>query len=255
MSKYNNSKIYKIYSSEGEDIYIGSTYRTLEKRLKEHVNNYKAYQKDDTRQYTSSFKLFENYLVKNCLIELLEAVNVETRSELLQIEAKHIKYNKNKCANILLPYCTDEEKAEHKKEYNELPETIQKRKEHNELPEVVQARKEYLQNPAYVEHRKEYRNQPEQRQHRRDYYEKNLFRCECGFVCTPKYKDSHLGSPNHLKYLRKQERLLKLQQQPTIINNYITNIQNVQTFNNINAVKNEKEELEELEKELELSMK
>ncbi len=227
MSIYNNSKVYKIYSSLGDNIYIGSTYRSLADRYDEHVSSYKLYTQDNNKNYTSSFILFDKYGFENCKIKRLESVDVETRTELLQVEAKHIKINKDKCVNKNLPFCTPEEKIEHRKEHLQLPETI--------------------------EHRKEYRNQPDQVQSRRDYNQQK-YNCDCGFQCKnqPAVKEGHFRSPNHQQYMKLKEKLL-LASKTTIINNITNNIQTVITMNNF--PKTEKEELEELEKELENSQK
>ena len=228
MSKYNNSKVYKIFTTLGNEIYIGSTTRKIEQRFKEHVSYYKAYTNDNTKQYMSSFQLFTQYGIQHCHIEKLENVNVETRKELLQVEAKYIKENKDICVNILLPYCSDDEKAQHK--------TI------------------YRQRPEYVEHRKQYRDQSEQKQQRRD-YNAQRYNCPCGYkFCknTPRAIKHHL---ERCAVCYNANDFMNNKQPPTIIINNITNnitIQTVQTFNNNPIGKTQEQlELDELEKELE----
>ena len=221
MNKYNSSKIYKIYSDLGTDIYIGSTYRSITDRYSDHVKNYLLF--DNTKNYTSSFKLFDKYGVHNCCVVLLEDVNVESRSELLQVEAKHIKANKAFCVNKNLPFTSEEEKLQNKKEYRQVQE--------------------------YIEHRKAYRDTPEQKQKRRD-YNAQRYNCECGYLyCknTPRAKKQHFElSEMHLKYL------LSKQTQTT---NITINIQTVQTLNTNPIFKTEAQELDELEKEFENLMK
>jgi hypothetical protein len=97
MSKYNTSKIYKIISSLGCEMYIGSTYRTINDRFNDHLRNYSFYNVDNLKNYTSSFKLFDKYGIESCSVVLLEEVNVETRIELLQKKAKHIKEKNELC--------------------------------------------------------------------------------------------------------------------------------------------------------------
>ena len=43
MNKFQNSKIYKITDNTSDMIYVGSTCKTLEQRLKQHVANNKSY--------------------------------------------------------------------------------------------------------------------------------------------------------------------------------------------------------------------
>ncbi len=114
MNKYNNSKIYKIASHLGDKIYIGSTYRTIEERFKDHQSKYSFY---NIETHITSSILFDKYGINNCTVELLEQVNVDTRSELLQIEAEHIKANRINCVNKNLPFLCNEERVKNYKQY------------------------------------------------------------------------------------------------------------------------------------------
>jgi hypothetical protein len=264
MNKYNNSKIYKIYSQLGNNIYIGSTSRSIVGRFNEHIKNYQYYKLDNSKTYTSSFRLFEQYGINNCCVVILEKVNVETRSELLQIEAKHIKENKDLCVNLILPYTSEEDKIQNRKEYKEPPDVIQHLKEYNQRPEVIQNRIDHSQTPEYKEnrkayretseyvaHRKEYRDTPDQKQKRRDYNQQR-FNCPCGHKDTkntPRAIKKHYElNTRHLKYM------LLLNPQP-IINNITINIETVNTLNTNPVFKTEAEELEELERDFELATK
>ena len=53
---YECGKIYKLWSVEGDDIYIGSTINTLTKRL----NSHKSVQKH--KRDTNSYLLYENMI-------------------------------------------------------------------------------------------------------------------------------------------------------------------------------------------------
>jgi len=55
MPDYQNGKIYKIWSPEGDDIYIGSTTEILCRRLAAHKSNY------NTGKTITSRILFEKY--------------------------------------------------------------------------------------------------------------------------------------------------------------------------------------------------
>ena len=41
MNKFENAKIYKIVDNTSDMIYVGSTCKTLQQRLKKHENNFK----------------------------------------------------------------------------------------------------------------------------------------------------------------------------------------------------------------------
>ena len=53
MVNYRNSKVYKIWSTQGENIYIGSTTKQyLCQRMDKHRSNYKAFQNGTSRRDT-----------------------------------------------------------------------------------------------------------------------------------------------------------------------------------------------------------
>jgi hypothetical protein len=84
-AKY-EGKIYRIVS--GNDVYIGSTTLSLEKRLDSHHKSYKAFKKGTGRRLTS-FPLLHDGRI--------EAFECETFKELIDREKEHIKANE--CVN------------------------------------------------------------------------------------------------------------------------------------------------------------
>jgi len=94
MVNYSNSKVYKIWSPNGDKIYIGSTTKEyLSQRMDNHRSHYKS-----KKKITSSI-LFDEYGLENCKIELLEAKECNSKDELLQLEGKYIRELEcvNKC--------------------------------------------------------------------------------------------------------------------------------------------------------------
>jgi len=86
MVNYSNSKVYKIWSLNGDKIYIGSTTKEyLSQRMDNHRSHYKS-----KKKITSSI-LFDEYGLENCKIELLEAKECNSKDELLQLEGKYIR--------------------------------------------------------------------------------------------------------------------------------------------------------------------
>lgn len=65
-----SATIYKIYSTSGDKVYVGSTTQSLAERLRQHRNN---------ENPGTSRILFEEYGVDNCMIESLEEVKEEER--------------------------------------------------------------------------------------------------------------------------------------------------------------------------------
>ena len=135
-NKYNNGKIYKIEPLNGiaGDVYIGSTTQELDKRWGQHSSDYKRWLTGKSKSIIYSFKLFNKYDINNCLIVLLENVNVNTKIELLEREAYYI--NSLECVNKIIPGRTVKEQK--KQYYLDNKEKIKE-----------QSRTNYLQNTKY----------------------------------------------------------------------------------------------------------
>jgi hypothetical protein len=101
----NKAKIYKIYSPNTNKIYIGSTKKTLNKRLSVHKYNYNQYLKSKFH-YISSFKLIK---FNDCKIELLEEFIYNNKKEILEKERLYIENNIINCVNLIIPTRTIKE--------------------------------------------------------------------------------------------------------------------------------------------------
>lgn len=106
MVNYEEGKIYKIepiVDHDENEIYIGSTCKTLDDRFKTHKACYNLYLRQDKKvAFTRSFILFEKYGYDNCEIVLLEDYPCESKNELRLREAYYIKLLKNINHNIPL---------------------------------------------------------------------------------------------------------------------------------------------------------
>ena len=90
-NKYERAKIYKIWSTQGDKIYVGATCKEyLSQRMVAHRGDYNKW-KSGKHGKISSFILFEEYGLENCFIELLEAKECNSKDELLQLEGKYIR--------------------------------------------------------------------------------------------------------------------------------------------------------------------
>ena len=186
MVNYTNSKVYKIWSTQGDKIYIGSTTKQyLSQRMDKHRTDYKRW-KDNRSNFITSFKIFEEYGLENCFIELIESKECNSKDELLKIEGKYIR--ELECVNKITPCRTQIECKEYQKDYYE-------------------DNKEQL-----LEHMKVYReNHKEkiseaQRQYRELNKEKTNHKntCECGGSYSLANKSTHQKTLKHCQYIETQ---------------------------------------------------
>ena len=129
-------RIYKLINLNNDDIYIGSTTKTLEKRLINHKSDCKSYYENNNRKisYNTSFKIIKD---GNYKIELIE-FECNNRNELLMKERYYIK--NIKCINKCSPIRTEEERViensyENRKEYfrNYTKINKEKKKEYDKI--------------------------------------------------------------------------------------------------------------------------
>ena len=97
MNKFQNGKIYKIVDNLSNMIYIGSTYKTLNQRLKKHEYNNKSF-KAGKYNFMTSFKILENNDYK---IELVKLFPCENKNALNIEEGSVIKKLKTEGLNVV----------------------------------------------------------------------------------------------------------------------------------------------------------
>jgi hypothetical protein len=185
-NKYNNSKIYKIWSPQTEMIYIGSTtQKYLCQRLTNHIVDYNNYNKNK-RTFISSFHIIK---YNDAKIELLENFSCNNIEELNKREGELIRQYKDKCVNIQIAGRTPKEYREDnrdkiaerdKKYYEEHTEQIAEyhkkyREEHKE--EIAENKKIYYEEnkEKILEHNKKYRDEHKEQiaEHNKKYREKH----------------------------------------------------------------------------------
>lgn len=124
---YSKTKIYKIWSTQGPKIYVGSTCKDrLCQRMNTHRESYKCYKKDIKNGYATSYLLFDEYGIENCFIELIEAKECCNKDERNKLEGHYIRTLE--CVNKVIPNRTKKEfrkdniiqKTEYLKKYREL---------------------------------------------------------------------------------------------------------------------------------------
>jgi hypothetical protein len=150
MPDYQKGKIYKLYSPSKNIIYYGSTIEPLSTRLSKHNYNYKAFNKDNTKQYCLS------YLVLDCedyKIELVEECPCNNKSQLVKKEGEYIK--NNECVNMCIAGRTNKEWYYDNKE--KIKAEQKKWRETNKEYKKEQAKKYYEDNKEKIaKKRKQY---------------------------------------------------------------------------------------------------
>lgn len=159
-NKYNNSKIYMIWSILGDDKYYGSTTQKLSIRMCGHKTSYKKGIKN-----ISSYILFEKYGIDNCKIELVLNYPCNSKEELNKKEGEYIR--NNQCVNKQIAGRTHkiyyEENKDKIKEYQkewffDNKERIREYKETNKEKTSEKNKEYYKANKAKIlQYQKEYR--------------------------------------------------------------------------------------------------
>ena len=213
-SKYQNGKIYCIWSYETEEIYIGSTYNELDHRLKGHK---KKYSQMLNGKKVGNRKSFEILKYGDAQIGIIEEYPCNTKQELLRREGE--LQQQIKCVNKLIAGQTDKEwRILHKTDLLDYGKKY--RVEHKD--ELQKKRKIYVKKNENLmkEKRKEkYReNKNDMNKKSREYQKKNIeqinknrgvkFDCQCGGHYTLRHKARHLKTKQHIKWLEENKKLI-----------------------------------------------
>ena len=194
--KYEDTKIYKIYSHVGDKIYIGSTTKQLlSQRMAKHRDGYKIWKSGGKGGFIRSYELFDEYGIENCIIELIEAKPCMDSDEKNKLEGKYIR--ELNCVNKMMAGRTKKEYYEDNKE-----KIKDKSKQHYEdNKEIIKeySKTKYENNKELILGRnKIYRNinATKIKEHKG---ESKI--CECGLSYTHHHKARHLRTLKHKKYL------------------------------------------------------
>ena len=168
---YSNGKIYKIWTDNSDDVYIGSTIQTVSMRMTKHRGCYQHFLKTG-KGYCSSYIILEQGAIH---YELIEKYSCENKQELCKREGKWQK--KIKCVNDRTAGRTGKE---YQKEYNKK----------NKL-KILKRQKEYNQ------------------KNKLKLKEKNICIC-CGGKYTTTNWSIHQKTKKHVKAQKLQEQLQDL---------------------------------------------
>ena len=170
---YKNSKVYKIWSPQGDKIYVGSTCKDyLSQRMTSHREAYRQW-KRTSHKFVTSYLIFDEYSLDNCFIELLEAKSCSSKDELKQLEGKYIR--ELICVNKVIP---DRQRPEYRNDTKECANEYNKQY-HNLHMDSINQRKN----------------------------EKN--NCECGGKYVRAAKAQHFKTIKHCQFLESQNKLVQ----------------------------------------------
>ena len=205
INTYKNGKIYQITDISYTLTYYGSTIEPLCKRMARHRSNYKTYKNAGKGDNITVYKIFDEFGIENCKIELVELCPCASKMELERKEGEYIK--NNECVNKIIAGRTAKEWAK------DHPDQVRvkSKKYYNTHKEIYQARfKEWAANN--VEHLKE---------RYREYYKDNRdklrargnepFSCA---ICGGRYKGSHKST--HYRTLKHQNALNSSTHEPEV---------------------------------------
>ena len=171
---YREGKIFKIYNTITDDIYVGSTALKLCERVRDHRHCIK----NETKKTRPLYKAFIEHGVGNFFIELIVKCPCNGKYELRKKEGAYIRELKPSL-NIRIPGIHGQKEYIHeqKKQYYEINKE-----------RILQIQKEYKENnKEYIrEHNKQYRENS-----------KEYIACECGCRLTTSCLARHKRSDKH----------------------------------------------------------
>ena len=190
-------RIYKITSTEGNEIYIGSTYQCLKRRFVNH--------KTDA---SNSKILFDKYGYDTCNIELIKEYEVVDEYHILAYEQLWMNRFKNQIVNnknaMWFEIVWRETNRETRKEYYEANKERKKEYQKEWSRANKEKRKEYYE--ANKERIKEYHKEWRQANKERIKEQKRQkTTCGCGSEYTKRNKTKHERTKKHQKWLKNLE--------------------------------------------------
>ena len=157
------ARIYKITSPKTDKVYIGSTTKTIEQRLRKHKTNYNSYLNGTMPKNITSYEVIKH---GDAIVELVEEREFKDMKEMLERERYYIDNIKN-TVNKHMPITTEEEKKQYK---------------------IDNKQKMY-------EQQKQYRIDNYEKQNKKN-------PCECGGFYTSKHKGQHMKGKQHMNHMK-----------------------------------------------------
>ena len=184
MPNYQEGKIYKIYNTINDDIYVGSTTQKLCERMREHRSS----SNDKYKKHYPIYKEFSEHGVENFFIELIEKCPCNDKDELRRTEGKYIRGLKPSLNMLIAGRGPKERYVDNKEMFKQY---YNDNKEHA----LQKAKDRYEKNKEQVlEHRKQYK------EHNKEYIREEIT-CECGCTVTREHLPRHKRSAKQQKLM------------------------------------------------------
>ena len=169
MPNYQEGKIYKIYNTVTDDIYIGSTTQKLCARMRDHRKPCNVTKHADLPIYKS----FIEHGMHNFFIELAEKCPCNDKDELRKKEGEYVKQLKPSL-NLYVPGRTNKEYKEDNKERIEQQQKLY-REENKEKTSQAKKIRYQTHKEAILQKQKQYREENKEKEYQRHktYYEEN----------------------------------------------------------------------------------
>ena len=212
-NKYINSKIYKIVNDVNDDVYVGSTYNLLCRRMEKHRSHRFQY------AHRPLYKLMIDLGVQHFHIELVEDFPCENKEQLRKREGHFIREmgtlnmviedrtrkeykeaNKEKIQEYMAKYREDkkEELLEYTKRYRDSHQDQMKQYKLENKEQILAKNREYYQRTK--EQKQEYQKSDKVKE-----WKNAKVECLCGGSYTNCHKAEHFKSARHKKYEESKE--------------------------------------------------
>lgn len=189
-NRFMNGKIYEIWNSDLDIVYIGSTVKTLKQRLSKHLSAWGSW-KQTGKGYCSSYRIFQT---DNYFINLIDDFPSKSRKELEKEEGSLIR--QHDCVNLVIPGRTQKEWLQDNKE--QVTE-YQSQWYLNNKEQIAEQKKLY-----YIDNKEQIAKQ------RKLYYIDNKEKlklkitCQCGSVVRKSDIRTHERSMKHQRLMSAQ---------------------------------------------------
>ena len=168
-----SGKIYKITSNQTENVYIGSTCKTLSERLNGHQRKYRDYDAAEGYGYYASFEIVK---YDDAIIEELEHCQFDDITLLRKREQHFIDQYKDNCVNVYKAHSGFDNREDYLKSYHQI---------------------KYVPHPVtkVTKEQTKQRKRENYLKHKQKWYA--VHKCICGKTYDMMHKNRHLSTKYH----------------------------------------------------------
>ena len=202
---YSKGKIYKITNDYNDEVYVGSTCDSIDKRFCGH--KYASY--GTSSKHLPLYTLINEIGIERFRIQLIEEYPCEDKYQLIQKEGEYIRelgtLNKRVAGRTGQEYSVENKNKikETQKIYQSKNKEVikEKKKEYHHSEHATELRKAYQQTDEYKEKKRECdKNYRENNSEKIDLRKKEIIVCECGVSFQRDGLARHKRSAKHTTY-------------------------------------------------------